>query len=238
MNNNIDTLFYNLNCFIQDSNDLINVFRFRNNIKNYDDLEIYFKNYFIKYSNKAEIVKGITSSIINLELLNNKLNWLRFLFKDSQKIANKIEVKNVIDDDDSFLEFSIKSIIENRVLPLIEFIIVEIELTLKSSTPKKTIIENEKIIDFSDSKGTEKIIILSQLGILDFLKEKQPFNVSTNALASALSGVTGIKTGTLQSYINPIFNPNIEQKNNPLKKEKSVTKINQKLISIGFNPPK
>ncbi len=238
MNNNTDTLFYNLNCFIQDTNDLINIFRFRNDIKNYDDLELYFKDYFIKYTNKAEIVKGITSSIINLELLNNKLNWIRFLFKDSQKIANKIEVKNVIDDDDSFLEFSIKSIIENRVLPLIEFIIVEIELTLKSLKPKEKIIENEKTIDFSDSKGTEKIIMLNQLGILDFLKEKQPFDLSTNALASALSGVTGIDPGTLQSYINPINNPKVNQKNNPLKKEKSVTKINQKLISIGFNPPK
>ncbi len=103
------------------------------------------------------------------------------------------------------------------------------------SVPKPIKLET---IDLSNTKGTEKIIMLKQLGILDFLKEKQPFNVSTNALASALSGITGIKTDTLQSYINPIDNPSVNQKNNPLKKEKSVTKINQKLISIGFNPPK
>jgi len=89
-------------------------------------------------------------------------------------------------------------------------------------------------IDLSDSKGTEKIIFLKQLGILDFLREKQPFNLSTNALASALSGITGIKHKTLQSYINPIDNPTAKQKNNPLKNKKLVNEVNQKLISLGY----
>jgi hypothetical protein len=103
--------------------------------------------------------------------------------------------------------------------------------TLNANTSK-----NDLSIDLSDSKGTEKIIMLEQLGILDFLSTKEPFNISKNALASALSGITGIDQKTIQSYINPINNPSADQKNNPLLRTKTVDKVNQKLISIGFKP--
>lgn len=91
------------------------------------------------------------------------------------------------------------------------------------------------IIDLSDSKGTEKIIMLYKLGFFDFLRTKEPFNASKNALASVLSGVTGIDLKTIQSYINPINNPTVDQKNNPLIREKTVNKVCQKLSSIGYN---
>lgn len=98
--------------------------------------------------------------------------------------------------------------------------------------------ENKETIDFSETKGTEKIIFLKQLGIFDFLRKQQPFNASKNALASAISGVTGIKASTVQSYINPINNLEADQKNNPLNTEKTVQKVNNKLLSIGYKPPK
>jgi hypothetical protein len=91
-------------------------------------------------------------------------------------------------------------------------------------------------IDFSDSKGTEKIIMLHKLGVLDFLRTKEPFNLSINSLATALSGITGIDTKTIQSYINPIYSNSTNQKNNPLNSIKTVDKVEQKLISIGFKP--
>lgn len=98
--------------------------------------------------------------------------------------------------------------------------------------------QSQPLLDFSNAKATEKIIMLQQLGILDFLKEKQPFTQSTNALATAISGFIGEKPETVQSYINPINNPTTSQKNNPMTKEATVLKVNQKLISIGYNPPK
>jgi hypothetical protein len=91
-------------------------------------------------------------------------------------------------------------------------------------------------IDLSDAKGTEKIIMLHKLGVLDFLKEQEPFKYSINALASAISGITGEKQTVIQSYINPIFSKSVGQKNNPLATEKTVNKVTQKLISIGYNP--
>ncbi|WP_179344224.1 hypothetical protein [Winogradskyella ursingii] len=102
---------------------------------------------------------------------------------------------------------------------------------------KEKSIETKPLIDLSESKGTEKIIMLQQLGVLDFLKSKQPFIQSTNKLAEAISGFTGINSGTVQSYINPMNDNTTNQKNNPMTKLKTVTKVNQKLISIGYNPP-
>lgn len=103
---------------------------------------------------------------------------------------------------------------------------------------KKSKSQKQPLMDFSDSKGTEKIVMLQQLGVLDFLKTQQPFIHSTNKLAEAISGFIGEKPETVQSYINPIINPTTSQRNNPMTKKKVVLKVNQKLVSIGFNIPK
>lgn len=96
--------------------------------------------------------------------------------------------------------------------------------------------DNTALIDNSNAKATEKIIYLKELGILDFLIETEPFNLSTNAIANVLSSITGEKAGTLQSYLNPIKNPTAGQKNNPLNNTKNVDKVKQTLIKLGFNP--
>lgn len=83
-------------------------------------------------------------------------------------------------------------------------------------------------------KGTEKIIYLEKLGILDFLNEKAPFNTSTNALANVISAITGIKQTSVYPMINPILKDNVDQKNNPLLTENTVRKVQLKLDQIGF----
>lgn len=92
------------------------------------------------------------------------------------------------------------------------------------------------VIDFSDTKGTEKIIFLEKLGIINYLRNQEPFNASTNLLASVISGITGIQQSTVQSYINPIISKDVDQGKNPLKKSKTVNKVNQKLLKIGYHP--
>ncbi len=96
-------------------------------------------------------------------------------------------------------------------------------------------IKENDLLDYSSTTGTERIIYLEKLGVLDFLKSKEPFNMSNNALATALSGVIGINASTIQSYINPIDNPTAVQKNNPLTKDSKVKKIVSKLSDIGFS---
>lgn len=112
------------------------------------------------------------------------------------------------------------------------------EPIFKDKTQRHETINEEPSIDLSDTKGTEKIIYLQKLGVLDFLKDKQPFSTSTNSLASVLSAITGENQSTINPMINPIFNPNNNQKNNPLNTQKTVEKVDKQLINIGFNPNK
>jgi hypothetical protein len=96
---------------------------------------------------------------------------------------------------------------------------------------------DEPAIDLSDSYATEKIIYLHELGIIDFLRTKQPFNTSINSLATVLSAITGVKPETkhIQSMLNPIISKEAGQKNNPLNSKTTVSKVQNQLINIGFN---
>ena len=119
-------------------------------------------------------------------------------------------------------------------------IIQFIESKISSIENENTFSENEEQIeiDLSDSNGAEKIIMLYKLGVLDFLKSQAPFNASTNSLASAISGITGLKLTTVQSYINPIYSEKVDQKNNPLESKKALEKVENKLLKVGFKPLK
>lgn len=90
-------------------------------------------------------------------------------------------------------------------------------------------------IDLSGSSATEKIIYLHKLGVINFLKSKQPFLSSTNSLATVLSAIIDEKPGTIQSMINPILSKKVDDKNNPLNSPKPVAKVKKQLNDIGFN---
>ena len=224
--------FNNLSMLIEDTEVIMNDIWFNK----YDEESFFnaINNYFDKYEYKPNIVKGITSTIEFKPLLQNKNNHLKTLANELKRLSDKIAIKKVIDDDKSYLDFSIKSVIENRLNPLLNYVINEIELSIIEVKTTKT--DEGYNVDLSDTKGTEKIIMLYKLGVLDFLKEKHPFISSVNSLASALSGVTGINQGTVQSYINPIFSNQVDKTKSPLSSEKSVKKVTEKLLSIGFKP--
>ena len=93
--------------------------------------------------------------------------------------------------------------------------------------------KEEVLMDYSDSKLTEKIIALHEMGVLAFLNAKEPFNTSTNRLAEYLSLCLGEKTTSIQSYINPIINKSDPSKS-PYNTDKTVEKVIQKLINIGL----
>ena len=92
-------------------------------------------------------------------------------------------------------------------------------------------------IDLSDTTATEKIIYLQKLGVIDFLRTKQPFLSSINSLATVLSAITGVhpETKHIQSMLNPIISKEAGQKNNPLNSKNTVSKVEKQLINIGFN---
>ncbi|NHM02405.1 hypothetical protein [Flavobacterium difficile] len=113
---------------------------------------------------------------------------------------------------------------------------------IKPALEKKIAFLNDKLnpntfippVDYSDTKANEKIVFLYELGVLEFLKNNPPFNTTTNSLASVLSAITGENITTIQPYINPIFNKEIEQDKNPLKSIKLTSKVKKKLSDIGY----
>lgn len=106
------------------------------------------------------------------------------------------------------------------------------------NTRLKDIELKEGEINLGNISNKEKIIMLNELGILEFLKQKTPFDASVNSLARVISAITGMKTESIQSDINPMFNPKSSQKNNPYETKKTVEKAKQILATIGYIPPK
>ena len=94
--------------------------------------------------------------------------------------------------------------------------------------------KEEVLIDHSESSLAAKIIALNEVGIIDFLRKKEPFNMSTNSLAEYLSLCLGENATSIQSCINPMISEGVQQDNSPYKSEKNIKKVKQKLINIGL----
>lgn len=145
-----------------------------------------------------------------IESIDGSLEYLYFKYFDS-KTRDKVKIASELKIN--YLEEKLKNLQTNEL-------------------------QNDFNLDISDTSATDKIIYLSQLGVLDFLRTQSPFNMSINQLATVLSAITGEKKATLQSMLNPIFSAETNQKNNPLNKSKNTTKIKGTLNIIGFEPKK
>ena len=119
--------FNNLSMLIEDTEILIKGLWFNN----YDEKSFFtgVNEYFIKYEYKPTIVKGITSAVGFTKLLESKHKHLKTLLDELNELSKKIIIKEVLKDDEFFFNFSIKSVIDNRLVPLLEFVIYEIELS-------------------------------------------------------------------------------------------------------------
>lgn len=89
-------------------------------------------------------------------------------------------------------------------------------------------------LDLTSTSVVQKIIYLNELGVLDYLREKQPFLNSIHSLAVVLSTITGEKSITIQPILNVLYGQTVIQKNNPYKSQKSVNEVKANLEKIGF----
>lgn len=105
---------------------------------------------------------------------------------------------------------------------------------LENKLQDLSINNKEELLDISDSKIVDKIIFLHKLGVLDYLRKQSSISSSVNLLAEFLSGVTGEKTETLQSYLNPMYSPQTKQGNNPLTKKTALKRVENQLIKLGI----
>ncbi|MFM7023075.1 MAG: hypothetical protein ACKOXB_08860 [Flavobacteriales bacterium] len=102
---------------------------------------------------------------------------------------------------------------------------------------QEAVSEDAPLFDTDDQNPPtviEKIIIMKELGVLDFLRESPPFSTSTNRLADALALVLDENSGTIQSYLNPMYGRSVSKKNDPYSSKKAVAKAKFKLAALGI----
>jgi len=162
-----------------------------------------------------------------------------FIFEELQNI-NKFNLPYYINDDiKKSIAFSIertKEYLKERLrkdgyeIETSYNVVGEISsLAIKGNSVVK--VNEEAILDLSNNTHKDKIIYLELLGFFNFIKEKEP-QLSTNKIASLVSAITGIRQGTVQSYINPLLSDEVSQRNNPLKNKDNLAIIKNKLIEL------
>lgn len=174
-----------------------------------------------------------------LQLLNTFIYEKDYIIDKELNYVHPIKIKTFGFEKRSINEligFEMVKKIEFSQKKKIEFIKTKIEIQQKGIIDKSNnkSLKNEIYIDYSDNTDAEKIVFMNELGIVDYLRQKQPFNTSTNKLAEVISAFTGIKQTTAQSYLNPILS-GIESKNNPLTPV-NLSKVKEKLIRMGYIP--
>lgn len=189
---------------------------------------------------------------IYINEVDSFLNYLGSVYEINFEYSTYIEYKEITRNqliaaktklyNDRAIEKSV-SFIENWFSGKDKIYLQKLELInkLEKETPKETESEQtpdvkeqpEIFLDYSDNSAAEKIVFLYELGILEFLMKKEPFNTSTNKLAEVVTAFTGINQTTAQSYLNPIFSSGVDSKNNPLTPKQTKT-VTEKLIKMGF----
>lgn len=127
--------------------------------------------------------------------------------------------------------------IDKRGITIASKIDIEIERLDKLRQLKLEIRpEPESIFEFdlSDSTGVQKIIYLHELGIIEFLRTKTKAGISNGGLASVLSGITGLKPGTIKSSLNRISNGDTADHRHPYNTKETVKKVKKNLNDLGF----
>lgn len=142
-----------------------------------------------------------------------------------ENIKTELEIKGVLDLE---IELNVKPFIPSysKIISFLETKKSELEVTPEP--------ESFAEIDLSDSSGVQKIIYLNELGIIDFLRTKTKAGISNGGLASVLSGITGLKPGTIKSSLNRLSNKDIADHRHPYYTKKTVDKIKKNLNDLGF----
>ena len=163
--------------------------------------------------------RGIFLDWLEYEFLHNQLTLYDTqqvsLASVKEQLSSDVvqEIESVINKQKIYTEYLKKWLFENK------------SKSIKVESPE---------MDLSGSTAIEKIIYLHKLGVIDFLKNKQPFLSSTNKLAIILSAIIDEKSVTIQPMINPILSKKVDDKNNPLNSPKPLAKVTKQLNDIGF----
>lgn len=126
-----------------------------------------------------------------------------------------------------------QEIILNKVEEINFILMNKLNELIKNENSIKQI--KDTTIDYSHTKQIDKIIILNELGVIDFLRTKEPFSFCVNKLAEVLSSITGEKTDSLNPYLRALIKEKTESLKHPYRTPKTVQKNKDWLIHKGFN---
>ena len=166
--------------------------------------------------------------LYNKNMLIEEMNRLNLFSDIKNKLLNIMFIERSSYSDSPLEDLYQKTILKIETLKKLEY------LFLARQKYSSDLIKEEILIDYDQSLLNEKIIALNEAGVLSFLKDKEPFNLSVNSLAEYLSLCLGEKTTSIQSYLNPLHNNNSDQSKSPYSSPKTVEKVKQKLIQIGL----
>lgn len=158
------------------------------------------------------------------DIMSNLLQELNSLDYE-EKIEELLKMKYLSLQDENWFK-------DIRGVTLASKCDLEIERLGKLNLIKKP--DTNPEIDLSDANAVQKIIFLNELGVIDFLRAKQPFSTSVNSLATVLTAVTGEKLNTIQPYLNALLSKTGAENNNPYKTISTVEKVKNQLINLGF----
>lgn len=210
----------------------------------------YYKYKFIELHPEKVIKAGYRTNFNNKEILRNNITypWIYKVqyFNDSINESNQETFnfyKKLESALDSFWYVNSLSEIDEIVSKLhnyngiiTEFLIKQLDALNEKSVKVNVEKEEELEVDLSGTTIGNKILFLHKLGVIDFLRESEPFNMSVNKLATLLSAITDVDAKSLQPVLNPlIYDKEIVNKNNPYYNPKNVQKVEQSLINLGYN---
>lgn len=233
--------FYNVfnNLYVQSAKD--------NMLWQYCPFVVYESHY---ESRLEEYIKNFPDAF-EIDFINVELNSIENYYQEEETFVQPYTLETIIAQHEGYTldlflreslclneildEETIKKIeySQKRKLDFLQFKKENIEgVNINQNQVKVT--KEIELNDYSNNKIPERITILHELGILDYLIEKQPFNTANNKLAEILSSFMGEEQTNIQPYINPIFSKGVKQNKNPLPKH--TDNVHIKLINMGMNP--
>lgn len=191
----------------------------------YSVFESTFKDRFLKY--QETFVDAIEVDFLKYEFENLRLE--KGLYDDILNRKNKKISNDSYNKKYEFLES--KFLKENIIVSITENLPMPDEWSSWEFNYDECDSQNPESLDLSNTSAVEKIIYLNELGIIDFLRTKPEFTLSTNLLATVLSAITDVKTTTLQSSLNRLISNDTADKTHPYRTQKTVEKVRQNLIN-------
>jgi len=178
---------------------------------------------------KHNQISQLDQTIYIEEKTKNDPKKLKALIADLEIYMGGFEIKNGIQPDP---EFAGRGEMTKMFIEIFNSLKLRLHSLIEEASNSEV---DSPLLDFSSTSAQAKLIYLNELGIIDFLRKKEPFKTSVNKLATVLSAITDERATTLQPALNSMLSAysNASEKS-PYYSKNAGLKVRKKLIEIGF----